>query len=116
VVAALVHDIGHLLQNLPEDIADRGSDAHHEDVGHAWLARHFGPEVTEPVRLHVEAKRYLCRVDPGYLKRLSPASVQSLALQGGPFDDAEVREFENRPHYRDAVRLRTWDDARRFGG
>src|SRR5215472_16930409 len=63
VVAALLHDIGHLLHDLPEDIADQGADAHHEDVGHDWLARYFGPEITEPVRLHVEAKRYLCQVD-----------------------------------------------------
>src|SRR5215469_9250590 len=94
VVASLLHDIGHLLHELPEDIADQGADAHHQDVGHAWLAKYFGPEITEPVGLHVNAKRYLCRVDPEYLKRLSPASIQSLALQGGPFGDGDVREFE----------------------
>ena len=83
VAAALLHDVGHLVHDLPEDIADRGLDGCHESAGEAWLARHFPPEVTEPVRLHVAAKRYLCKTDSQYLAQLSPASVQSLALQGG---------------------------------
>jgi phosphonate degradation associated HDIG domain protein len=111
VVAALLHDIGHLIHGEAEDIADRGVDARHEAAGEAWLRRWFGPEVTEPVRLHVAAKRYLCATDPGYLARLSPASVQSLALQGGPFTPAEVQAFEANPHCAAAVRLRRWDDA-----
>jgi [1-hydroxy-2-(trimethylamino)ethyl]phosphonate dioxygenase len=94
VVAALLHDIGHLLHDLPEHVADTGVDARHEDLGHAWLAQHFGPEVTAPVRMHVDAKRYLCATDPEYLSLLSPASVQSLQLQGGPFTEAEARAFE----------------------
>jgi phosphonate degradation associated HDIG domain protein len=116
VVAALLHDVGHLLHDLPEDVADGGVDARHEEVGETWLARHFGPEVTEPVRLHVAAKRYLCATDPEYCARLSPASVQSLALQGGPFGEAEVREFERHPYFREAVRLRRWDDAAKVPG
>jgi len=116
VVAALLHDVGHLLHILPEDIADQGVDARHEALGEAWLARHFGPEVTEPVRLHVDAKRYLCRVDPEYLSQLSPASVQSLALQGGPFSQAEARRFEEHGHFREAVRLRRWDDQAKIPG
>jgi gamma-butyrobetaine dioxygenase len=67
--------------------------------------------VTEPVKLHVAAKRYLCAVDPAYFRQLSPASVQSLELQGGPFNAAEIREFEANPFYREAVQLRRWDDA-----
>ena len=110
VVAALLHDIGHLAHNLPEDIADRGLDARHESAGEAWLARHFPPEVTEPVKLHVAAKRYLCKTDSEYLAQLSPTSVQSLALQGGPFSDSEVREFEQHRYFREAIRLRHWDD------
>jgi len=110
VVAALLHDIGHLVHGLGEDVADRGVDARHEDAGEAWLARHFPPEVTEPVKLHVAAKRYLCRVDRAYLDRLSPASVQSLALQGGPFSEDEAREFERNRYHREAVQLRRWDD------
>ena len=67
VVAALLHDIGHLLHDMPEHVADMGIDARHEDLGHAWLAQYFGPEVTAPVRMHVDAKRYLCATDPEYL-------------------------------------------------
>jgi phosphonate degradation associated HDIG domain protein len=116
VVAALLHDIGHLLHDMPEHVADLGVDARHEDVGHAWLAQHFGPEVTAPVRMHVDAKRYLCATDPEYLRQLSPASVQSLQLQGGPFTEAEAHAFEARPFAREAVRLRRWDDLAKVPG
>jgi phosphonate degradation associated HDIG domain protein len=110
VVAALLHDIGHLVHKLPEDAADHGIDTRHEHMGHAWLKRYCGPEVTEPIRLHVPAKRYLCATDAEYQAQLSPASIQSLALQGGPFTPAEVAEFERNPHFRAAVALRRWDD------
>jgi phosphonate degradation associated HDIG domain protein len=110
VVAALLHDIGHLVHKLPEDAADHGIDTRHEHMGHAWLKRYCGPEVTEPIRLHVPAKRYLCATDVEYQSQLSPASIQSLALQGGPFTPAEVAEFERNPHFRAAVALRRWDD------
>lgn len=116
VVAALLHDIGHLLHSGPEDIADRGVDARHEAIGQLWLSKHFGPEITEPVQLHVAAKRYLCAVDPAYQGQLSPASIQSLALQGGPFTTAEARAFEANPYYREAVRLRRWDDEAKIPG
>jgi gamma-butyrobetaine dioxygenase len=116
VVAALLHDIGHLLHDLPEHIADLGVDARHEDVGHAWLAQYFGPEITAPVRMHVDAKRYLCATDPEYLGLLSPASVQSLQLQGGPFGEADARAFEQRPFAGEAVRLRRWDDLAKVPG
>jgi len=116
VVAALLHDIGHLVHGLDERIADRGMDGHHEAVGEAWLSRHFGPEVAEPVRLHVAAKRYLCAVDPAYRNQLSPASVQSLALQGGPLSERLVQEFERNPHCRAAIRLRRWDDMAKVPG
>jgi len=110
VAAALLHDYGHLIHDLPEDSAEHGLDTAHEDVGHAFLARHFPPEVVEPIRLHVAAKRYLCAVEPSYLDELSEASRHSLELQGGPFDEAEVREFQRNPHWRNAVRLRRYDD------
>jgi phosphonate degradation associated HDIG domain protein len=116
IVAALLHDIGHLVHGHSEDIADRGVDARHEEVGRAWLSRAFGPEVAEPVRLHVPAKRYLCSVDPAYQEQLSPASVQSLALQGGPMSADEVRAFKQHPYYREAVRLRRWDDMAKIPG
>jgi gamma-butyrobetaine dioxygenase len=116
VVAALLHDIGHLLHDLPEHVADLGIDARHEDLGHGWLAQYFGPEVTAPVRMHVDAKRYLCATDSEYLSLLSPASVQSLQLQGGPFNEAEARVFEQKPFAREAVRLRRWDDLAKVPG
>jgi predicted HD phosphohydrolase len=84
VIAALLHDIGHLVVECPDDIEEWTSDAHHERVGSGWLAKRFGPEVSEPVRLHVPAKRYLCATRAAYLKKLSPASVVTLKLQGDP--------------------------------
>jgi phosphonate degradation associated HDIG domain protein len=116
VVAALLHDIGHLLHDLPEDIADRGVDTQHERLGSAWLSQHFGPAVTEPVRLHVAAKRYLCRADPGYYGALSEASQLSLRLQGGPMSGAEAAAFAALPSAAEAVRVRRWDErAKEFG-
>jgi phosphonate degradation associated HDIG domain protein len=116
VVASLLHDIGHLLHDEGEDIADKGVDTRHEDAGNDWLVRFFGPEVTEPVRLHVAAKRYLCAVNPKYLERLSEASIKSLHLQGGPYSAEEVAEFESNPHYKAALRLRAYDDQAKIVG
>jgi [1-hydroxy-2-(trimethylamino)ethyl]phosphonate dioxygenase len=116
VVAALLHDIGHLLDGQDEDLALRGVDGRHEEAGCVWLARHFGPEVTEPIRLHVDAKRYLCAVNPSYFDGLSPASQLSLKLQGGPMTPEERAEFEGNAYHRDAVRLRHWDDTAKVPG
>ncbi len=116
VAAALLHDIGHLLQGLPETIAQQGIDERHEQGGAAWLERHFGPAVTAPVRLHVAAKRYLCAVDPAYRAQLSAASQRSLELQGGPFGADAVRRFEQEPHAQAAVALRRWDDEAKVPG
>jgi len=116
VIAALLHDVGHLLHGRPESLADSGVDGLHEVVGQRWLSRFFGPEVTEPVRLHVDAKRYLCATDPEYLNGLSPASRQSLALQGGPLQGEALSEFADRPFALDAVRLRRWDDRAKVPG
>jgi [1-hydroxy-2-(trimethylamino)ethyl]phosphonate dioxygenase len=116
IAAALLHDVGHLTHKLPEDVADRGIDGRHELVGAVWLARYFPPAVTEPIRLHVAAKRYLCAVDAEYKRLLSAASVKSLALQGGPMSDDEVREFEASAYAREGVRLRRWDDLAKLVG
>jgi phosphonate degradation associated HDIG domain protein len=115
VAAALLHDIGHLLV-LDETAADRGVDPLHEEQASRWLAAHFGPEVTEPIRLHVAAKRYLCATEPEYMRTLSPASIRSLELQGGPFTHAEVLSFQEDAYHRDAVRLRRFDDAAKVPG
>jgi gamma-butyrobetaine dioxygenase len=101
VAAALLHDIGHLR---------RETDARHGEAGAAWLGQWFGEAVTEPVRLHVPAKRYLCAVEPGYFGLLSEESVRTLARQGGPMTPAEAAAFEALPHARDAVSVRRWDD------
>lgn len=111
IAAALLHDVGHLLHSLPDDAPEHGVDDHHETLGARWLEKRFGPEVTEPVRLHVAAKRFLCTTEPGYLRQLSPPSTLSLSLQGGPMSDSEVAEFRANPHGEAAVMLRRWDDA-----
>lgn len=110
IAAALLHDIGHLLHELPDDAPDDGVDDRHEVLGQRWLQEHFPASVVEPVRLHVDAKRYLCAVEPGYAALLSPPSAQSLVLQGGPMSPAEVKDFEANPYHRAAVTLRRWDD------
>ncbi len=111
VIAALLHDVGHLLHGLPEDLAEHDLDGKHEVIGEEWLRSRFGPEVSQPVRLHVDAKRYLCSIEPTYLAELSPSSLQSLKLQGGPFSSDEARDFEQNPHFKNAVALRRWDDS-----
>jgi len=116
VAAALLHDIGHLVDPKGEAAALEGYDARHEDGGADHLAPWFGDEVTEPIRLHVAAKRYLCATKAGYFERLSPASVRSLALQGGPMPAAEVAAFEAGPFWREAVRLRVWDEEAKIVG
>ena len=90
VLASLLHDVGHMIHHLGEDPAARGVDDVHEELGARWLAERFGPEVSEPVRLHVAAKRYLCAVESDYFGKLSPDSVRSLGLQGGPMSADEV--------------------------
>jgi [1-hydroxy-2-(trimethylamino)ethyl]phosphonate dioxygenase len=111
ISASLLHDVGHLLHDLPDDAPDQGIDDRHEILGQQWLEKHFSPAVVEPVRLHVDAKRYLCTVDPAYMAILSPPSIQSLHLQGGPMNPDEVRHFESNPQHERAVRLRRWDDT-----
>ena len=110
IVAALLHDIGHLLHELPEDVAEQGIDAHHEQIGEKWLKKWFGPEISQPVGLHVTAKRYQCTVNPDYLAQLSPASLKSFILQGDKMNGDEVSPFEKNPFFKNALQLRTWDD------
>jgi len=116
IVAALLHDIGHMVHDLGEDPAGDGIDDRHEELGHAWLEHHFGPEVTTPVRLHVAAKRYLCAVESDYFAKLSEDSVKSLALQGGAMSAAEVVAFEAVPYCQDAVQLRRYDEQAKVKG
>ncbi|MBM3489755.1 MAG: HD domain-containing protein [Alphaproteobacteria bacterium] len=110
IVAALLHDIGHLLNADEWAAFQRGEDARHEERGADFLARHFGPEVSEPVRLHVAAKRYLTAVEPGYHDGLSPVSGRTLQLQGGPFSPAEAAAFAGAAHAQAAIAVRRWDE------
>ena len=112
VAAALLHDVGHICGGTAsgrELMA--GQDNRHAETGAAWLAQWFGEEVTEPVRLHVAAKRYLCAVVPSYQGKLSAASVYTLAVQGGPMSAEEAAVFETLPHAGAAVAVRRWDEA-----
>jgi phosphonate degradation associated HDIG domain protein len=116
IAAALLHDLGHLLHRFGENPAERGVDDRHEAIAGKQLRTLFGAAVAEPVRLHVDAKRWLCATEPGYAAMLSPASVRSLALQGGPFAAAEADPFIAGPFAADAVRLRRWDDEAKIAG
>jgi [1-hydroxy-2-(trimethylamino)ethyl]phosphonate dioxygenase len=111
VAAALLHDIGHYTGEFGDDYIEQGIDNHHDEAGAQVLQRFFPPLVTDCVRLHVAAKRYLCAADATYFGKLSDASVKTLALQGGPMSAEEAAEFRNRPHFEDVVRVRLWDDA-----
>lgn len=111
VVAALLHDVGHMVHDLGDDPARRGVDDRHEARGARWLARWFDDAVVGPVAMHVAAKRYLCAIDPAYAATLSDDSVRSLALQGGPMSTDEARAFERAPGWEAAVRLRRIDEA-----
>jgi len=111
VLASLLHDVGHMIHELGEDPASRGIDDVHEEIGAAWLARHFTPDVVEPARLHVAAKRYLCATESDYFGKLSADSVRSLELQGGLMSADEVAAFRKLPHYAEAVRLRRYDEG-----
>jgi phosphonate degradation associated HDIG domain protein len=110
IAAALLHDVGHFTSAISGHDLMRGTDNKHGAAGAAWLSQWFGPEVTEPVRLHVAAKRYLCAAEPGYAEKLSEASVYTLKVQGGPMQGAELAEFAAGPHSAAAVRVRRWDD------
>lgn len=110
IAAALLHDVGHFAGTVTGRDLMRGTDTRHGERGAAWLGQWFGAEVTEPVRLHVDAKRYLCAVEPGYLDKLSPASVYTLGVQGGPMDSGERAVFEASPYAEDACQVRRWDD------
>ena len=109
VTAALLHDIGHLIHKLGSAV-ERGIDDRHEVHAERLLRSSFDDEVVLPIALHVDAKRYLCRKEPGYFDTLSPASVRSLELQGGPFSEGKADEFILQPGGQAAVRLRRWDE------
>ncbi|WP_434723300.1 (R)-1-hydroxy-2-trimethylaminoethylphosphonate oxygenase [Mesorhizobium sp. RIZ17] len=111
VAAALLHDIGHYTSEFGTYSPDDVEDKHHDEAGGEVLAPFFPPVIVECVRLHVSAKRYLCATDPSYFGKLSPASVHTLSLQGGPMSAEEVAEFRSNPFHDEAVRVRMWDEG-----
>ncbi len=116
VIAALLHDLGHLINDQGKTPTERGIDDLHQYHGARVLHDLFGPEVREPIRLHVQAKRYLCAVRRGYKELLSPDAWRSLQLQGGPLTGSALDAFRIAPYAEDAVRLREWDDAAKISG
>ncbi|RTL97769.1 MAG: HD domain-containing protein [Hyphomicrobiales bacterium] len=111
VAAALLHDIGHYTSEFGTYSPDDVEDKHHDEAGGEVLAPFFPRVIVECVRLHVSAKRYLCATDPTYFGKLSPASVHTLSLQGGPMSGEEVAEFRGNPFHDEAVRVRIWDEG-----
>lgn len=116
IAAALLHDIGHFTHEFPMDAADRGIDSVHEDAGARVLARFFPKIVVDCVRYHVAAKRYLCAIDPDYFSGLSPASVHSLELQGGPMSAEEAAQFSDVGDVEAICQVRVWDDLGKVAG
>lgn len=115
VAAAFLHDLGHLIAEEPHDNG-RDLDDAHQYLAIPFLRGVFPLAVLEPIRMHVDAKRYLCCAAPEYWDGLSAASKHSLALQGGVYSAAEAKRFLERPHARDAVALRRWDDLAKVPG
>jgi [1-hydroxy-2-(trimethylamino)ethyl]phosphonate dioxygenase len=111
VIACLLHDVGHMIHDLGELPAEHGVDDRHEEIGAAWAQARFPASVSEPIRLHVAAKRYLCTTEPDYEARLGKDSRISLVLQGGKMSDAEAAAFLAQPYAQDAITLRRLDEA-----
>ncbi|MEP6943354.1 MAG: phosphonate degradation HD-domain oxygenase [Betaproteobacteria bacterium] len=116
ITAALLHDLGHMLNDQGETPSARGVDDVHQYFALPFLRPLFGEEVLEPIRLHVDAKRYLCATRPAYYDALSADSKRSLALQGGAYSPDEARAFTALPGAERAVRLRLWDDSAKAAG
>jgi len=116
IAAALLHDLGHLLNDQGETPTARGIDDVHQYFALPFLRGLFDERVLEPIRLHVDAKRYLCATRPGYYAALSADSKRSLALQGGAFSAQDAAAFIGRPLASRAVELRLWDDAAKLAG
>ena len=116
VAGALLHDIGHYTNEFREDALERGTDNLHEEAGARVLAPFFPSVVTDCIRWHVAAKRYLCATDPNYFSQLSPASVNTLKLQGGPMNEEEVAVFADQPNLDAILQVRVWDDLGKVRG
>ena len=109
ICACLLHDYGHFIIEDPDHLVSKSIDGKHEDIGFNFLNNYFRPEVVEPIRLHVQAKRYLSR-EKSYWSALSEASKVSLKLQGGVMSDSETEKFTSLKFHHDAILLRKYDD------
>jgi phosphonate degradation associated HDIG domain protein len=116
VVAAFLHDLGHLLNLQGDSPTVQGIDDQHQYFALPFLRRVLPEAVLEPIRLHVDAKRCLCAIDPEYFGKLSADSVRSLKLQGGVFSQEEAQAFLAKPYAQDALQLRRWDDRAKVEG
>jgi len=116
IAAALLHDLGHLLNDQGETPTLRGVDDLHQFAALPFLRSLYGDDVLEPIRMHVDAKRYLCATRPDYYAQLSADSKRSLVLQGGVYSAEEVSRYIGRPHAEDAVKIRLWDDLAKVAG
>jgi phosphonate degradation associated HDIG domain protein len=116
VTAALLHDLGHLLNRQGETPTARGIDDQHQYFAIPFIRTLFPPAIGETIRLHVDAKRALCAIDPDYYESLSEDSKRSLTLQGGIFSPEETEAFLAKPFAEDAMRVRRWDDAAKVAG
>ena len=116
--ACLLHDLGHMLKSekVATQSQDDGQDDLHQYALMPFLRSVFSDSVLEPIRMHVDAKRYLCHVERGYFESLSAESVRSLRLQGGIFSDEQANSFISQPHAEEAVRLRRYDDLAKIAG
>ena len=116
VTAAFLHDLGHMLNRQGETPSARGIDDQHQYFAIPFLRPLFPPAVIEPIRLHVDAKRALCALEPGYYENLSEDSKRSLELQGGIYSPEDAATFRAKPHADDAMNVRRWDDAAKVPG
>jgi len=110
VTAALTHDIGYLISPRDSSSEDHVDDDSHESIGSHWLRARFDPRVADVVAAHVDATRYLCSTEPGYMRALSLNCRRSLTLRGGPMCSAEIHQFEAVPVFKEALRLRRWEE------
>jgi len=109
ICACLLHDYGHFIIEDPDHLVSKLTDGKHEDIAFNFLKNYFKPEVFEPIKLHVQAKRYLCR-NKSYWNTLSEASKVSLKLQGGIMGNNEAKKFVSLKFHGDAILLRKYDD------
>ena len=110
ICSCLLHDYGHFIINEPDLLVSQSQDGKHEDLGFKFLKNYFVQEVVEPIKLHVLAKKYLCR-EKSYYDLLSEASKTSLKFQGGIMTDEETKKFTSFEFHKDAIKVRKFDDV-----